>query len=324
MTSITTQVFPSYIVSYSVPLEVNIRGIDRGEKVKTSVIQYQQEDVESIEKLAMKLLSKNNNFLSSQPEVTITSKTNKDIYMSDRQANDDSELEINVRKVKELIAGQIENPLIDMAVNQQIDELAKTNRLRFFPMNPSRVAINFDFDSNNNLVMHQRLEYDKYAEYITTGAEIEQNRIYEFDKPFVTVDCLVKFSPNGDALTSEDKLHIDFNGCGNDLNEVFDKRSLWDKICDYLGGVFNFHKNIIDMKYTTPIFYEDKPSVINNDVDCALRYNVKGRAFETENNNIREEYTTNDSEYMELCNMNKNKIKSIIERNSDRMNPVKK
>lgn len=131
MTSITTQVFPSYIVSYSVPLEVNIRGIDRGEKVKTSVIQYQQEDVESIEKLAMKLLSKNNNFLSSQPEVTITSKTNKDIYMSDRQANDDSELEINVRKVKELIAGQIENPLIDMAVNQQIDELAKTNRLRF-------------------------------------------------------------------------------------------------------------------------------------------------------------------------------------------------
>ena len=245
-----TQSFSICTQNYIPPLENDISKIDRGKSKKEVIIQFQQENIKNSDALLLILSQHNYKFPLSKSVL---------IHLGEHDFYCESKGEINFgskigteRNIKELITDQIKKPAFEIAVNKQIEELKNDNKLKFFPMNPDVVAINFDFDNNNNLIMYQKLQYKEYARYTPGGANTERHVVCESDDPYVTVDYYVKFSPAGDIINDRNNLKIQFNGCSDDLKTFFDKRSLWAKICDYFREAFNFHSDISGMRFMAP------------------------------------------------------------------------
>lgn len=252
MTSSITQSFSICTHDYISPLENDLSKVDRGKSKKETIIQFQQENIKDVDALLLRLLKNNPEFLPGKA-VSACSDTrgfyseNKNKILSNPRID-------SAQPIKELISKQIESTVVEMEINKQIEELRNNNKLKFFPMNPDIVAINFDFDNNNNLIMYQKLQYKEYARYTPNGADTEKYVVCKGEDPYVTVDYYVKFSPEGDIINDGRNLEIQFNGCGDDLKAVFDKRSLWDKICDYFREVFNFHSDISGINFMAPGF----------------------------------------------------------------------
>ncbi|CBY27119.1 TPA: hypothetical protein ACY3XX_002169 [Yersinia enterocolitica] len=236
-------------ISHS-PSKNNLVKVDRGEEVKERIIQFQQENIKDVDELLLRLLKNNPEFLPGKAVSTCSDtrsfySENKNKILSNPQVD-------NAQPIKELINKQMESTVIEMAVNKQIEELRNDNKLKFFPMNPDVVAINFDFDNNNNLIMYQKLQYKEYAKHTPGEANTERHIVCEGEDPYVTIDYYVRFSPAGDVIKDSSNLEITFNGCGDDLQAVFDKRSLWAKICDYFREAFNFHSDVSGMNLMAP------------------------------------------------------------------------
>lgn len=250
MTDLITQSFSICTHNYTHLLGNDLSKVDRGKSEKEKIIQFQQENIKNADTLLLILSQHNYKFPLSKSVPTYPGKDN--FYFESKDEITFGSQIGNVRSVKELITDQIINPVTEIAVNKQIEELKNDNKLKFFPMNPDIVAINFDFDNNNNLIMYQKLQYKEYARYTPDGANTERHVVCEGEDPYVTVDYYVKFSPAGDIINDGSNLEIQFNGCGDDLKAVFDKRSLWAKICDYFREVFNFHSDISGMSFMAP------------------------------------------------------------------------
>ncbi|HDL6961497.1 TPA: hypothetical protein PXM28_000714 [Yersinia enterocolitica] len=245
-----TQSFSICTHDHISPLENNISKVDEGKSEKGKPIQFQQENINNSDELFFILSQHNHKFPLSK---------SVPIHPGEHDFYCESKNEINFRSkigtertIKELITDQIKKPVLEIAVNKLIEELMDNNKLKFSPMNPDVSTINFDFDNNNNLIMYQKLQYKEYARYTTDEANAERHVVCEGDDPYVTVDYYVKFSPAGNIINDRNNLKIQFNGCSDDLKTVFDKRSLWAKICDYFREAFNFHPNISDMKFMAP------------------------------------------------------------------------
>lgn len=331
MDSITTRLLPAYINQGTHEYRTKL---DRGDASPSPIIKFQQEhqDIKEISIAAERFISRNhiyppreNNLSSSDSSVIQFAQENGDIkkpsvsvenFMSIKdsylQKENDAIADKLTTKLGKLITQQRENSIIDKAVNEQLHELFEVNKLKFYPMHPSVSAMNFDFDAKNNLVMHHTLQYDKYAECNPDGTIKKIHEIYQGDEPFVRVDLIVKFKPDGEILTKDNVLNIKFHGCSDELSSIFDLRSLWDKICDFFSNLLSSSSNMIDMKYTAPNLKEDAV-----DIASSKRMN-------------KNDYTTGDPEYQTLLQekytntMNKIKETDIASSNKDMANLTEK
>lgn len=315
MDIITTRLLPTYINQGT---HECIKKMDRGGAPPSPIIKFDQvnQDVKEIPTSAERFISRNhiyplreNNLSSNKLSATQFTQENIDIkkpsvsaenFMSIKNSylqKENDAIAGKLTKLGEIITQQIENPMIDKAVNKQLNELHADKKLRFYPMHPSVSAMNFDFDVKNNLIMHHTLQYDKYAECNSDGEIKEIHETYQGNEPFVRVDLIVKFTPNGEILTKDNVLKIKFHGCSDELRPIFDLRSLWDKICDFFSKLLSVSSNTIDMKYTVPNLKED---VV--DKTSSKRMN-------------EHEYTIGDPEYQTLLQKTytntMNKIKEI-------------
>lgn len=226
MGNITTCFFPTYLLNNDSSSMEEVSQIHRDENKTSHFTRFENNNLNNINNIADELLKriKNDNSLYS-----------KDLT-KENISNKDSHFVGDVEAIKSFIITQVNTPIFEEAVNQQVNELGKSGALRFYPLKPDVVLTEFKFDTNKNIIMLQKLEYNEYVECGSDGREIKRHIGYDADKPLVAVNCMFKFTPNGDVITNGAKLQIEFNSCGNDLNAVFDKRSLWTKICEFIAS----------------------------------------------------------------------------------------
>ncbi|CNH88119.1 Viral A-type inclusion protein [Yersinia frederiksenii] len=229
--------------------------LDRGEK-KDSLIQFDKEDVKNVSTVIDKFTSENREHIQEKYNSRFHW-INDGIVFQKPISNNFGGAEYDT--LGKIITQCSENPVVDRVVNQKIKELNKLNKLQFYPLNPSASAINFAIDSKNNLVMHHTVDYNRYNECHPDGTIKNEYIAHEDDKPFVRVDFIIKFTPDGAVLTKnhDNILRVTFNDCGHDLNQIFDMRSLWDKICEYLTKLFPSFSHDHDIDSTAPELKKD-------------------------------------------------------------------
>lgn len=265
MGNITTGFFPTYVLNNDFSSMEEVSQIDRGENKTSRFTNFENDNSNNIDNFVDKLFKriKNDDSLYS-----------KSLIKENVSTKDSHSIE-DVEDIKNFITTQVNTPIFEEAVNQQVNELRKSGSLRFYPLKPDVVLTKFELDANKNVIMLQKLQYNEYIECEPDGKEIKRHIGYDSDKPFVTVNCIFKFSPNGDVITNEAKLHIEFNRCGDDLNAIFDKRSLWTKICEFISS-FIGKKNefcFVSHDNLTPIGEDDNTDsdqiISNNDVESS-------------------------------------------------------
>ena len=354
MDSITTRLLPAYINQGN---HEYIMKLDRGDAPPSPIIKFQQEhqNIKEIPISTEKFISINhiyspreNNPPSSKLSAIQFTQENMDIkkpsvsaenFMSIKdsylQKENDAIADKLTTKLGKLITQQRENSIIDKAVNKQLHELFEVNKLKFYPMHPSVSTMNFDFDAKNNLVMHHTLQYDKYAECNPDGTIKKIHEIYQGDEPFVRVDLIVKFKPDGEILTKDNVLNIKFHGCSDELSSIFDLRSLWDKICDFFSNLLSSSSNTIDMKYIAPNLKEDIVDGVGSQGINKNEYTAPNSKEDTvdiasSKRMNKNEYTTGDPEYQTLLQkkytntMNKIKETDMAASNKDIANLTEK
>lgn len=269
MTITMTKSFPEYIIASDNFSKNDITNVSRlGESEQT--IQFPRKSIKNVEEVVMELLRINR---QSVPDklVGLDPTRRREFYSENRKDTYNTQLQNDIREipVTKTINYIMENPAIEIIINQKIEKLKNDRELGFFPMNPSSDEIIFDFDKKNNLIIHQKLQYKEYVKCSKDGGITEQYTAQENSKPFVTVDFYIKLSANGNVIATDKNLSIEFNGCGNDLEAIFDQRTLWLKICDYFRYIFNFNSDVSGMNFMVPDFNNkraDEPGEKNNPI----------------------------------------------------------